>query len=218
MNKQSLPIAIATGRSLLILIGIGFLLVVGFFAFRNFISPNQETVSQNPDQSTQSASSPINCSGKPIAQLTEGPYYKPNTPEKADLTEEGIPGEKLVLTGYVLDTDCKPVADAWLDFWQADGAGDYDNSGFKLRGHQFTDSNGKYTLTTVIPGEYPGRTPHIHFKIRASETSTNITSQLFIPGVSGNETDTIYDQSLLISNIRQTDEGKTANFNFVVGN
>jgi protocatechuate 3,4-dioxygenase beta subunit len=213
-------------KNLLILIGIVFLLVVGFFGFRNFAASDQATTPQSqniqasaaPAQSvnTSTESASVNCSGRSIPALAEGPYYTPNTPQKVDLTETGIPGEKLVLTGYILDTGCKPIANAWIDFWQANGEGNYDNLGYKLRGHQFSDANGRYTLTTVIPGEYPGRTPHIHFKIRASENSPVITSQLFIPGVAGNETDTIYDESLLISNIQQTADGKSANFNFVI--
>lgn len=210
-------------KTLLLSIVVIFLLITGF-AFNNFRtsdqSSNQNQTSSNLTQisSASPQSSSINCSGKPIAQLTEGPYYTANSPQKPDLTEPGIPGEKLVLTGYVLDTSCQPIPGAWIDFWQSDGEGNYDNSGYKLRGHQFSDANGRYALTTVIPGEYPGRTPHIHFKIRSSANSPIITSQLFVPGVAGNETDTIYDESLLISNVQQTTEGKSADSNFVIEN
>jgi hypothetical protein len=71
--------------------------------------------------------------------------------------------------GTVYDVKGDPIPGAWLDFWQADGAGRYDNTGFQFRGHQFTDAAGRYVLKTVISGEYPGRTPHIHVKLR-SET------------------------------------------------
>src|SRR3712207_6926313 len=50
-----------------------------------------------------------------------------------------------------VDTRCRPVAGALLDFWQADARGEYDNSGFRLRGHQFADSRGRYRLRTVVP-------------------------------------------------------------------
>ena len=53
-------------------------------------------------------------------------------------------GTRVIVTGYVLTRDCKPIAGAWLDFWQADDIGAYDNTGFKLRGHQFTDAAGRY--------------------------------------------------------------------------
>ena len=62
-------------------------------------------------------------SAKTTVELTEGPYYTPNTPERASLYEDGMAGTKLILSGYVYDTNCQPVANAWLDFWQADANG-----------------------------------------------------------------------------------------------
>ena len=130
--------------------------------------------------------------------LTEGPYYKRNSPERTSLLEPGTKGAKIVLVGYVLSTNCKPVAHAWLDFWQADGAGVYDNTGYGLRGHQFTDSAGRYYLETVLPGEYPGRTEHIHVKIQAPNAAI-LTTQLFFPGVARNDRDSIFDPALIVS-------------------
>jgi protocatechuate 3,4-dioxygenase beta subunit len=88
---------------------------------------------------------------------TEGPYYKPDTPERNSLFEEGMPGTRLILVGYVLDQNCQPVPNAWLDFWQADANGKYDNTGYRLRGHQFTDAQGRYYLETILPGLYSSR-------------------------------------------------------------
>ena len=118
----------------------------------------------------------------PSPAMTEGPYYKPDTPERKSLVEPGMPGTKLTLTGYVLDTNCQPVANAWMDFWQADASGAYDNQGYTLRGHQFTDENGRYQLDTVVPGLYPGRTEHIHVKIQVPDGPV-FTTQLFFPNV-----------------------------------
>ena len=64
---------------------------------------------------------------------TEGPFYTPDTPQRTSLREPGIPGTPMVLTGYVLGTNCQPVAGALLDFWHADDAGVYDNDGYRLR-------------------------------------------------------------------------------------
>jgi hypothetical protein len=147
-------------------------------------------------------------------ELTEGPYYTPNTPERSTLYETGMPGTKLVLMGYVYDINCQPVANAWLDFWQADANGNYDNNDYTLRGHQFTDENGRYELITVVPGIYPGRTEHIHFKVQAPNGKA-ITSQLFFPGVSQNESDGIYDDSLLLS-IQEASDGLLGQYNFIV--
>src|SRR5215510_5257642 len=89
---------------------------------------------------TPVCNSPLPLTASPA--LTEGPYYKAGSPERASLLEAGIPGTPIIVTGYVLTPDCKPIPQAWLDFWQADGKGAYDNSGYKLRGHQFTDDAG----------------------------------------------------------------------------
>ena len=112
---------------------------------------------------------------------TEGPYYKPDTPQRNSLFEEGMSGTRLLLVGYVLDQNCQPLPNAWLDFWQADANGEYDNAGYRLRGHQFTDAQGRYYLETILPGLYSSRPiEHIHVKVRP-EGGQEITSQLYFP-------------------------------------
>jgi protocatechuate 3,4-dioxygenase beta subunit len=145
---------------------------------------------------------------------TEGPYYTPNTPERTSLIEPGMGGTKLIVTGYVLTTDCQPIANAWLDFWQADDQGAYDNAGYRLRGHLFTDETGRYTLETILPGEYPGRTEHIHVKVQAPN-GLILTSQIYFPGGAANDRDSIFDPALL-ADVQDTADGKQATFNFVV--
>ena len=71
----------------------------------------------------------------------------------------------------MVTTGCQPVAQAKIEFWQANDAGEYDNSGYTLRGHQFTDAQGRYALQTVVPGLYPGRTRHIHVKVQAPNSA-----------------------------------------------
>ena len=148
-----------------------------------------------------------------IAQ-TEGPYFKAGSSENASLITPDMQGTKLVLSGYVLTTDCKPVAHALLDFWQANANGQYDNSGYSLRGHQFTDAAGHYQLTTIVPGLYTGRTEHIHVKMQAPGRPV-LTTQLFFPGVAQNQSDGIFNSSLLMS-ITNNSDGETAVFNFVI--
>ncbi len=114
---------------------------------------------------------------------TEGPFFKPSSPERVELLEAGMAGQPIELVGFVLSRACKPQAGALLDFWQADDTGRYDNSGFRLRGHQFTDAEGRYRLRSVVPGLYPGRTRHIHVKVQPSGGPV-LTTQLYFPGES----------------------------------
>ena len=165
------------------------------------------------ESSNQKDNNVVNSSTTP--EIEEGPYYKPGSPEKTDLFEEGIPGTRLTLSGHVFDTRGKPISHAWLDFWHANGRGVYDNSGFALRGHQFTDESGAYFLKTIMPGAYEIRTPHIHVKVRANQTSPILTTQLFIPGLASNKGDFLYREDLLID-MKDTSSGKKAIFNFTV--
>ena len=133
--------------------------------------------------------------GRTTATQTEGPFYSPRTPLKTSFRADAA-GQPIVLEGYVLSTDCKPLAGAWLDFWQADPMGDYDNAGSRLRGHQFTDAQGRYRLETILPAVYPGRTRHIHVKLRARAGGRVLTTQTYFPGEAGNARDSLYQPEL----------------------
>ena len=145
---------------------------------------------------------------------TEGPYYTPNSPERTSLLEPGMAGTRLLVTGSVLTTDCRPVARALLDFWQADDTGVYDNVGYTLRGHQFADDQGRYTLETIVPGRYPGRTRHIHVKVQAPNQPI-LTTQLYFPNEPGNDTDRLFRPELLMD-VQDAVDGKAATFTFVL--
>jgi len=134
---------------------------------------------------------------------------------RTSLIESGMTGTRLVLSGRVLTLACAPVAGATLDFWQADAGGTYDNSGYRLRGHQLTDAAGRYYLETILPGEYPGRTEHIHVKVRAPGKAV-LTTQLYFPDVARNQQDSIFDPHLLVT-MQDTATGKAATFDFVTG-
>ncbi|GAB4579974.1 MAG: hypothetical protein Fur0022_27130 [Anaerolineales bacterium] len=151
---------------------------------------------------------------EPTLAQTEGPYYTPNTPQRTSLIEDGMTGTKLTVTGYVLTTNCQPVAQALIDFWHCDDAGNYDNVGYKLRGHQFTNDLGQYTLETIRPGLYPGRTRHIHVKVQAPNQPV-LTTQLYFPNEPDNATDGIFHPALVMDE-QDTPDGKAATFNFVL--
>jgi hypothetical protein len=151
----------------------------------------------------------------PTPAQTEGPYFTPNSPPRASLLEAGVDGQRLVVAGTVLTTDCRPVERALLDFWQADDAGRYDNQGYRLRGHQFSDAEGGWRLETVVPGIYTGRTRHIHVKVQAPGGPV-LTTQLYFPGEPGNERDGIFRPELLLGDVRDTGGARQGSFTFVL--
>jgi protocatechuate 3,4-dioxygenase beta subunit len=151
---------------------------------------------------------------EPTLAQTEGPYYTPNTPERTSFLEPGIPGTKMVVTGYVLSTDCRPVAQALVDLWHCDDAGIYDNAGYRLRGHQFTDDQGRYHLETILPGVYPGRTRHIHVKVQAPNQPA-LTTQMYFPNEPANAGDGIFRPELVMD-VQDIADGKAATFDFVL--
>ena len=165
---------------------------------------------------TPSAPAKLRCAAQAslTPEVTEGPYFKSGSPERASLLDAGISGTQLVLSGFVFAPDCKPISHALLDFWQADSKGNYDNAGYMLRGHQFTDAAGRYQLTTVVPGLYPGRTEHIHVKAQAPNGPL-LTTQLYFPGVTENAGDSFFDARLLL-NVQNAPNGLAASFDFVV--
>jgi protocatechuate 3,4-dioxygenase beta subunit len=132
-------------------------------------------------------------------ELTEGPYFVDERLNRSDLRsdpsdgsiKDGLPLELAFLVSGVSSQGCVPLADATVDVWHCDAAGlysDVSDPGFDtegkrfLRGYQVTDANGMARFTTIYPGWYPGRTVHIHFKIRGTTEAGSrheFTSQLF---------------------------------------
>jgi protocatechuate 3,4-dioxygenase beta subunit len=168
-------------------------------------------VAQSPSASVPPATSP-GAGGSPGAaasppapscivrpEVTEGPYYVDNPPERSDIrtdsatgsVSEGLP---LRLAWYVSRLDgstCTAYEGVVVDVWHCDAAGVYsgvkdpgfDTSGLDyLRGYQLTDANGHAAFTTIYPGWYSGRCVHIHFKVRtdpSADQGFEFTSQLF---------------------------------------
>ena len=156
------------------------------------------------------------CGDKPeqTPSQTAGPFYTPDSPRRASLVEPGSAAERLVLAGFVLSPQCRPVANALLDFWHCDEVGVYDNRGFRYRGHLFSDAQGRYSLETIVPGEYPGRTRHIHVKVQAPGGRV-LTTQLYFPDEPRNRSDGIYRRELAMRIARARDR-RDARFDFVV--
>jgi protocatechuate 3,4-dioxygenase beta subunit len=151
---------------------------------------------------------------EPTPPETEGPFFKPRSPERTSLLEPGAAGTRIVLTGLVLSTACRPVAGALLDFWHADAAGAYDNQGYRFRGHQYADGAGRYRLLTIVPGLYPGRTRHFHVKVQAPHRPV-LTTQLYFPNQARNRSDSLFRSDLVVR-VGNAAGGRTARFDFVL--
>ena len=150
-----------------------------------------------------------------LPPLTEGPFYP--TPAyrarqldwDADLTQVSrsasadaprAAGEWLDLGGAVVDTQDRPVDRAEVEIWQCDvhgsyrhprGAGQQVDEAFQGFGTNRSDAQGRYRFRTIRPAPYPGRTPHIHVRIRHPSFG-ELTSQLFVQGDPGNARDFLY--------------------------
>ena len=152
--------------------------------------------SLNPRQAVAGALGP-SCVVRP--EQTEGPYFVDERLHRSDIRSDPTdgrvsPGTPLALTVLVSRLnagDCQPLAGAQVDIWHCDALGvysdvqdpDFTTIGQKfLRGYQVTDARGEARFVTVYPGWYPGRTVHIHFKIRTApvaKRSFEFTSQLY---------------------------------------
>lgn len=112
-------------------------------------------------------------------EVGAGPFFKPRSPERTTLVEPGADGTRFVLTGRVLSTAGAPIAGAVVDFWHSDATGSYDQGGFRFRGHQRTDAQGRYVLRTIVPGAYGGMAKHYHVKLAAGDRA--LTTRLEFP-------------------------------------
>jgi len=158
------------------------------------------------------------CDDNPTPRQIEGPFYSPQTPRRSKLID-GLKGEILVLEGRVLSTTCQPLANAIVDLWSCDAAGEYDNAGFKLRGHQITDAQGRFRFETLVPGSYGNssfrRTPHLHVKVQGPSTPL-LTTQLYFPNDPLNARDSFYNPALLVKISQAKTQLKVATFDFVL--
>jgi protocatechuate 3,4-dioxygenase beta subunit len=138
---------------------------------------------------------------------TEGPFYPDRLPLDTDndllvINDEITPavGEVTHLSGRILDARGEPLRNALVEIWQVDHQGAYLHTGsanraerdahFQGFGRFLTGSDGSYYFRTIKPVPYPGRTPHIHFKIWKGREPL-LTTQCYVKGHPGNERDGI---------------------------
>jgi len=172
-------------------------------------------------QSSQTSTLPLQQQQNSFCKLTKsdmlGPFYKENAPFKQRLGE-GIEGERLIITGKVMDMRCQPLKGAILDIWQANSTGEYDNKGFTLRGKVKTNNDGIYIIDTIIPKEYGQgditRPGHIHLKVGVPNQPT-LTTQLYFEG---DPYLTDREDKSLVMNTTEANGTKKAKFDFVIEN
>lgn len=118
----------------------------------------------------------------------QGPFYTENPPLLSDnkLASPEEPGTRLIVSGRVYNLDCSEfIPDTRIDVWHANDAGQYDNSGFNLRGFVLSNQQGFYMFETILPGKYLNgnqfRPSHIHFKI-TPPNFPELTTQLYFEG------------------------------------
>lgn len=183
-----------------------------------------ETEELEPSPSSQSDSSPqknpdptmIPCSGDPTSPNQEGPFYKTGSPKRESLIDNGMAGISILIIGRVFDQDCNTLSGVKLDFWLANVDGEYDNVGYTLRGHQFTDENGYYSIESIEPTPYTGRPSHIHVKLFALDGKELLTTQMYFPG-SESSVDVLNSPDLLVTYLEADSTGRQqVLFNFIV--
>ena len=172
----------------------------------------------------------------PTPGMTEGPFYpQAFTPEpQIKLVRGPLQGDAsaLVLSGRVVDRFGKPVEAARVEIWQCDALGHYTHPrdsraagrdpNFAGFGWTRTDASGGYTFETIRPAPYPGRTPHIHFAVRAPQLSRLVT-QMFVEGVAQNQNDFLYtsmtqvQRQLVTARLEAARQGQRARFDLVLG-
>jgi protocatechuate 3,4-dioxygenase, beta subunit len=139
---------------------------------------------------------------------TEGPFYPDKLPLDTDndllVVNDAITpavGTVTYVSGRILDAQGSPVRNAVVEIWQCDNNGAYLHSrtgnaaqkdkNFQGFGRFITGSSGEYLFRTIKPVPYPGRTPHIHYKVKRNGKEL-LTTQCYIKGHAGNERDGLW--------------------------
>jgi protocatechuate 3,4-dioxygenase beta subunit len=185
-------------------------------------------------------------------QIEEGPFFVDERLNRSDLTGgtgrpgvvEGVPLRLTLSVVTVRGSTCEPLAGAQVDLWQADAGGLYSDEAVLhtrgerfLRGYQTSDAVGTVSFTTVYPGWYPGRAPHVHVKVRSYSPQGNVTqaftSQLYFDAAVSNAVfarglyaargsldtpnarDQLFDRRMIVP-LQRTERGYAGTFTFAM--
>lgn len=113
-----------------------------------------------------------------------------------NLAPTRVKGERVSITGRVIDGDAKPVNDAVVEIWQADAAGNYGRKGFRGFGRSATDEQGAFRFQTIKPGRVAGpngklQAPHIAVNIFMRGLLKQLVTRIYFPGDASNAQDAV---------------------------
>ena len=175
---------------------------------------------------------------RPTPAMTEGPFYPDRLPSETDpdlvrvagqVRDAG--GEMLALGGHILDVHGTPIANSVVEIWQVDANGRYlhtddarrggSDPAFQGFGRVRADEQGRYAFRTIRPVPYPGRTPHIHFRIYRPNGRV-LTTQLAVAGEPANDRDGLLrrlssqERRLVTAELRRVGRDWAANWDVVL--
>ena len=194
---------------------LSFTLLLPQFSFAQAATTN---TNQTPSSAQSSQVTGVITPCNVTEPTVQGPEYTANPPiRQGQDFAQGIPGERLVLSGKVLNhMTCKPVQGAVLDIWQTNSTGDYDYKGFNLRGKIVTDKDGNYVLNTVYPESLQldniTRPSHIHVIVGVPGQPL-ITTQVYFED---QPNDAYLKDSLIVKPVTDANGTKIAHFDFLV--
>lgn len=177
----------------------------------SIILPKVEAATQPPYDAKEYKSTALRHPRAPLVAITHGlgeltgPQFGPDIllgPKSTDLTTQlgsVVMGERIVVSGRVVDEDDRPLRGALVELWQANAAGRYPHpvdqhdapleGNFSGRGRAITDDNGWYRFVTIRPGAYPWRNhhnawrpTHIHFSVFGHGFASRMVTQMYFPG------------------------------------
>lgn len=208
--ESSAPTGSGLTRRDVVIAGFGVVGLAGFGVGAGFLTKTifpQDVIYESPETITAQGveltptQACVDDDDEETSSFEEGPYYTAHSPQRSNFRQPGHTGQELAVRGRVVDTRCRPIPGAVLDFWQVNEHGVYDNVGYNYRGHQFTRADGTYELLTLLPIPYVfaglWRAAHIHVKVQGPTTGL-LTSQMFFDNdPAGNAKAFDFDKSLL---------------------
>jgi protocatechuate 3,4-dioxygenase beta subunit len=164
------------------------------------------------DFTTSSGAPSCNGSRKPTPATREE-FYKPSAPERTWLRTADVAGTPLRVSGAVIGLKCGVIKDAQVEFWQADAHGQYDLTGFRLRGQQRTTDHGEFQVDTIVPGPAPGRAARLHVRVTPPNHAA-LSTEWFFPDDPARATDQAFRPELLLKAVPAA-SGQSVTFDVV---